>query len=109
VRLLVDDFGTGFSSLSYLQRFPVVDVLKIDRSFLAEGTRGTAVVEAVVGLGRAFDLQVCAEGVETPEQHTLVTDLGCDLAQGYLLGRPVPASEVRALLAGWQALRPGDC
>ena len=72
VSLLIDDFGTGYSSLSYLQRFPVVDVLKIDRSFLGEGTRGEAVVQAVVGLGRAFGLQVCAEGVETPEQHARV-------------------------------------
>ena len=104
IGLLVDDFGTGFSSLSYLQRFPVVDVLKIDRSFLAEGTRGRAVVEAVVGLGRAFDLQVCAEGVETPEQHALVSDLGCHLAQGYLLSRPVPASQVRELLEQWRPL-----
>jgi diguanylate cyclase (GGDEF)-like protein/PAS domain S-box-containing protein len=107
VGLLVDDFGTGFSSLSYLQRFPVVDVLKIDRSFLAEGTKGRAVVEAVVGLGRAFDLQVCAEGVETVEQHALVTDLGCHLAQGYLLSRPVPATEVRELLARWQPVVAG--
>jgi diguanylate cyclase (GGDEF)-like protein/PAS domain S-box-containing protein len=102
IALLVDDFGTGFSSLSYLQRFPVVDVLKIDRSFLAEGTRGQAVVEAVVALGRAFDLSVCAEGVETVEQHALVTHLGCDFAQGYLLGRPVPGAQVRELLAQWQ-------
>jgi EAL domain-containing protein (putative c-di-GMP-specific phosphodiesterase class I) len=76
--------------------------LKIDRSFLAEGTKGRAVVEAVVGLGRAFDLQVCAEGVETVEQHALVTDLGCHLAQGYLLSRPVPASQVHEMLANWR-------
>ena len=69
----------------------MVDVLKIDRSFLGEGTRGEAVVQAVVGLGRAFGLQVCAEGVETPEQHARVIELGCDFAQGYLLARPVPA------------------
>ncbi len=103
VSLLIDDFGTGYSSLSYLQRFPVVDVLKIDRSFLGEGTRGEAVVQAVVGLGRAFGLQVCAEGVETPEQHARVTELGCDFAQGYLLSRPVPGDRTRALIAGWGA------
>lgn len=101
VRLLVDDFGTGYSSLSYLNRFPVVDVLKVDRSFLSEGSRRGAVVEAVVGLGRAFGLEVCAEGVETPEQHALVAGLGCDLAQGYLFGRPMPADEVRGVLEGW--------
>ena len=105
VSLLIDDFGTGYSSLSYLQRFPVVDVLKVDRSFLGEGTRGEAVVRAVVGLGRAFGLQVCAEGVETADQLARVRDLGCDFAQGYLLSRPVPASRSTQLVAGW---RPAD-
>ena len=102
VSLLIDDFGTGYSSLSYLQRFPVVDVLKVDRSFLGEGTRGEAVVRAVVGLGRAFGLQVCAEGVETADQLARVRDLGCDFAQGYLLSRPVPASRSTELVAGWR-------
>jgi diguanylate cyclase (GGDEF)-like protein len=102
VSLLIDDFGTGYSSLSYLQRFPVVDVLKIDRSFLGEGTRGEAVVQAVIGLGRAFGLQVCAEGVETPEQHDRVVELGCDFAQGYLLGRPVPGDRANDVISGWR-------
>ena len=106
VCLLIDDFGTGYSSLSYLQRFPVVDVLKVDRSFLGEGTRGEAVVQAVIGLGRAFGLQVCAEGVETPEQHARVIELGCDFAQGYLLARPVPADQTGDLIAGWQPRLP---
>jgi diguanylate cyclase (GGDEF)-like protein/PAS domain S-box-containing protein len=103
VCLLVDDFGTGYSSLSYLERFPVVDVLKVDRSFLLEGTRGRAVVQAVVGLARAFGFEVCAEGVETPEQLAYLRELGCDLAQGFFLARPVPADEVGALLTGWKA------
>ncbi len=103
ISLLIDDFGTGYSSLSYLQRFPVVDVLKVDRSFLGEGTRGEAVVQAVVGLGRAFGLRVCAEGVETAEQLARVTELGCDFAQGYLLGRPLPAEQARGLLRDWSA------
>ena len=108
VTLLIDDFGTGYSSLSYLQRFPVVDVLKIDRSFLAEDLHGKAVVEAIVALGRAFGLRVCAEGVETPDQHRLVAELGCHFAQGYLLSRPVRAEETDALLAGWRpVLAPG--
>jgi diguanylate cyclase (GGDEF)-like protein len=106
--LLIDDFGTGYSSLSYLQRFPVVDVLKIDRSFLRAGSQGTAVVEAIVALGRAFGLLVCAEGVETEEQHRLVTDLGCHTAQGYLLSRPVAAAGAFDLLAGWQPVTAGD-
>ena len=104
VTLLIDDFGTGYSSLSYLQRFPVVDVLKVDRSFLGEGTRGEAVVQAVIGLGQAFGLQVCAEGVETAEQHARVVELGCDFAQGYLLARPVPGDRTEALIAGWDPL-----
>jgi diguanylate cyclase (GGDEF)-like protein len=101
VSLLIDDFGTGYSSLSYLQRFPVVDVLKVDRSFLGEGTRGEAVVQAVIGLGRAFGLQVCAEGVETPEQHRRVVELGCDFAQGYLLARPVRGDQTGPLIKSW--------
>jgi EAL domain-containing protein (putative c-di-GMP-specific phosphodiesterase class I) len=60
------------------------------------------VVRAVVGLGRAFGLQVCAEGVETADQLARVRDLGCDFAQGYLLSRPVPASRSTELVAGWQ-------
>jgi len=106
VCLLIDDFGTGYSSLSYLQRFPVVDVLKVDRSFLSGSSRGEAVVQAVVGLGRAFGLQVCAEGVETPEQHARVAELGCDFAQGYLFGRPLPVEQARELLAGWRPVVP---
>ena len=101
VSLLVDDFGTGYSSLSYLERFPVVDVLKVDRSFLLQGSRGHAVVQAVVGLARAFGFLVCAEGVETQEQLAYLRELGCDLAQGYLLARPAPAADVAALLRGW--------
>jgi len=99
--ILIDDFGTGYSSLSYLQRFPLVDVLKIDRSFLDEDGHGEAVVRAVVGLGHAFGFKVCAEGVENAEHHTRVTRLGCDFAQGYFLGRPMPVHEVMALLGSW--------
>ena len=77
--------------------------LKVDRSFLLEGTRGRAVVQAVVGLARAFGFDVCAEGVETPEQLAFLRELGCDLAQGFFLARPVPPDEVGALLAGWTA------
>jgi EAL domain-containing protein (putative c-di-GMP-specific phosphodiesterase class I) len=109
VTLLIDDFGTGYSSLSYLQRFPVVDVLKIDRSFLAAGAPGTAVIEAIVALGRAFGLTVCAEGVETAAQHRLVSELGCDSAQGYLLSRPVPAQQALEVLSGWVPLLPPSC
>lgn len=98
ITLLIDDFGTGFSSLSYLQRFPDADVLKIDRSFVGLDPRGEAVVRAVVGLGQAFGLTTCAEGTETAEQLHRMRELGCDYAQGYHLARPMPAAELEALL-----------
>ena len=105
VGLLIDDFGTGFSSLSYLQRFPHADVLKIDKSFVIPDPGGEAVVRAVVGLGRAFGLAVCAEGVGDAEQLVRMRELGCDYAQGFHLSRPVPGNRVVALLRDW---RPAD-
>ena len=107
VSLLIDDFGTGYSSLSYLQRFPVVDVLKIDRSFLGEGTRGEAVVQAVVGLGRAFGLQVCAEGVETPEQHARVSSSAATSPRATCWPARCRPTETGELIAGWQPRLPG--
>ena len=100
VRVAVDDFGTGYSSLSYLHRLPI-DALKIDRSFVAEleARRGTqALVQAIVALAQALDLTVVAEGVETAVQLEFLRTLGCDLAQGYLFARPMPADEVSAFL-----------
>ncbi len=93
VQVLLDDFGTGYSSLSYLRQFPV-DVLKIDRSFIAElGERpeASAIVEAIVGMGHALGLDVLAEGIETEDQAREVARLGCDLGQGYLFAKPAPA------------------
>ena len=93
VRVLLDDFGTGYSSLSYLQRFPI-DVLKIDRSFISNlGVRpeASAIVEAIVGMGHALDLEVVAEGIETEAQAREATRLGCDLGQGFLFSIPAPA------------------
>jgi len=103
VRLAMDDFGTGYSSLSYLSRFPV-DVLKMDRSFLRAGASPDAsgLATAVVALGETLDLEVVAEGIEFPEQWSVLRELGCDLGQGFLFGRPMDA---QALLADLRARR----
>jgi EAL domain-containing protein (putative c-di-GMP-specific phosphodiesterase class I) len=90
IRIAIDDFGTGYSSLAYLRRFPA-DVVKLDRSFIADVTtdRATAaIVEAVVTLAGALGLTVAAEGVENAEQLRRVIELGCGLVQGYATGRP---------------------
>ena len=92
----LDDFGTGYSSLSYLHTFPL-QVLKIDRSFVIgldpDAQNSSAkVVAAVIAMARALDMQVVAEGIETDEQRSALMALGCELGQGYLLGRPAPVS-----------------
>jgi diguanylate cyclase (GGDEF)-like protein len=100
VQLAIDDFGTGYSSLSYLQRFGAHTV-KIDRSFI-EGTDvnepDTRIVEAIIGLANTFGMTTVAEGVETLQQFERVKALGCGAAQGYLLGRPMPADEASSVL-----------
>jgi len=96
VMLAIDDFGTGYSSLSHLQRFPL-DILKIDKSFvdeLGDDRGGTEIVAAIVTLAHALELEVIAEGVETERQLDALRRLGCDLAQGYLFSRPVPAHQL---------------
>lgn len=100
IPLAVDDFGTGYSSLSYLRRLPV-DVLKIDRSFvegIGENSDSTAIVSAVTSMAHSLNLRVIAEGVETQSQLDYLRSIGCDMVQGYLTGRPMPAEQFRALL-----------
>jgi diguanylate cyclase (GGDEF)-like protein len=101
VMLSIDDFGTGYSSLSYLHRLPV-DELKIDRSFvkrLGPGRRERHLVEAIIGMAHALELEVVAEGVETQRQSEVLAGLGCSRAQGYHFGRPLPADQILPLVA----------
>jgi PAS domain S-box-containing protein len=105
VRLNIDDFGTGFSSLSRLQRFPV-DTLKIDRSFVSRMDRDPEtqeIVRIIVMLAHGLGLRVVAEGVETEEQSDLLKQIGCELAQGYLFSRPASAETIQDVLASNRA------
>ncbi|MCL5025543.1 MAG: EAL domain-containing protein [Chloroflexi bacterium] len=101
VRLAIDDFGKGYSSLSYLKGFPI-DALKIDRSFiqkLGKDPEDMAIVRAIITLARTLHLEVTAEGVETYEQFRCLQDAGCEYGQGYYFARPQPAESVAELLA----------
>jgi len=101
VHLAVDDFGTGFSSLAYLKRFPV-DALKIDRTFVSDldhDTSDVAFVRSILSLADALGLDVVAEGVETAEQAKILVELGCHRAQGFFYAKPGPASDLRERLA----------
>ncbi|MER6671897.1 aminotransferase class I/II-fold pyridoxal phosphate-dependent enzyme [Streptomyces sp. NPDC000983] len=100
VRIAVDDFGTGFSSLRYLRDFPI-DVLKIDKSFIDDITRDTqqvALVEGIVRLADTLGLQVIAEGIEDPAQRDLLAGMGCRLGQGYLFARPMTIDQTERVM-----------
>ena len=104
VHFAVDDFGTGYSSLTYLKRLPA-ELLKIDQSFvhdMLEDADDLAIVKGVIGLAHAFHRQVIAEGVETIAHGELLLAHGCELAQGYGIARPMPASEIPNWVANWQ-------
>ncbi len=107
VRFALDDFGTGYSSLTYLKRLPA-DILKIDQTFvydMLEDPNDLAIVEGVIGLAAAFQRKVVAEGVETVIHGQMLLSLGCEMAQGYGIARPMPASELPAWALNW---RPDD-
>ena len=101
VMLAIDDFGTGYSSMSLLKKFPI-DVLKIDRSFvrgITSNNEDKAIADAIIALGRALDLTIVAEGVETADQKALLRAHNCDEVQGYLISKPVPPDEFAAFMA----------
>ena len=104
VKLSVDDLGTGYSSLAYLQRLPV-DEVKIDRSFLTDFTdpQARAVVQTIIDLGHGLGHKVVAEGIEDEPTFLALRELACDTAQGFWLGRPLPLADVTALVEN------GDC
>jgi EAL domain-containing protein (putative c-di-GMP-specific phosphodiesterase class I) len=103
VRVALDDFGTGYSSLGYIDRYPI-DAVKIDRSFVSRMMlfdRSEAIVESILSLGRALDVAITAEGVETLDQLQLLKKMHCPYVQGFLLSPPVHADEVMTLLQSW--------
>jgi FOG: EAL domain len=104
VNISIDDFGTGYSSLSYLKRFPI-DAVKIDRSFIQElepESDDAAIVMATIRMAHAMNLAVIAEGVETEQQRDFLLKYGCDVLQGYLYSKPVPADEYAILMKAGQ-------
>jgi diguanylate cyclase (GGDEF)-like protein len=118
IKIAVDDFGTGYSSLSHLRQFPV-DVLKIDRSFvsqLAEGGEGEILLHTLLQLGKALEIETTAEGIERPQDLSLIRDKECDNGQGFLFTRPLSAGDAESFFNQWSPQRrfeirnerPGD-
>ena len=104
-RVAIDDFGTGYSSFAHLKQFPV-DALKIDRSFLSqlsENPEGETLLRTLVQLGKALSMETVAEGIELPDQLSLLRDECCDSGQGYLFARPLAAEDAEAFMREWQA------
>ena len=102
VRIALDDFGAGSSSLTHLSQLPI-DTIKIDRSFIQSietNPQSVVIVSAVIGLGHSLAMTITAEGIETPDIAARLVELGCDFGQGYLFARPVPAADVPGLIAG---------
>ncbi|MGZ8378526.1 MAG: putative bifunctional diguanylate cyclase/phosphodiesterase [Gemmatirosa sp.] len=109
VTISLDDFGTGYSSLGYLTRFPI-DAIKLDKSFVCGAVtdrQNGAITTAIIDLGHSLGLTVVAEGVETREQFDYLAQRRCDVVQGFLFGRPLPAESVPGVLAEFGALPPG--
>jgi diguanylate cyclase (GGDEF)-like protein len=109
LKLALDDFGSGYSSLTYLQRLPF-DKLKVDRGFVAaldHSANAGVIIEAIIALGRALDLSILVEGIETEEQRALVRLAGCDEMQGYLFAKPAPREEIDRIVALGNARRAG--
>lgn len=110
VKVSIDDFGVGYSSLAYVRNFPI-DRLKIDRSFISNLTpnsRDEAIVRAIRSLGSSLSVKVIAEGVETLQQLECLRAYDCDEAQGYLFSRPVPADELEFMLHKWPTFLPSE-
>jgi hypothetical protein len=104
VKFALDDFGTGYSSLTYLKHLPA-NSIKIDRTFvrdMLEDSEDLAILEGIMGMSAAFRRQVIAEGVETQEHGDLILQLGCDLAQGFGIAKPMPAEQIPAWVSDWR-------
>ena len=109
-QVFIDDFGTGYSSLRYLHELPL-DVIKIDRSFvasLASSEKSRSLVSLLVSLARSMDVQMLAEGIEDQEQIRILKELGVPMGQGYFFSRPVPVHQARELLESGQPLGGQD-
>jgi len=105
--IAMDDFGTGYSSLSYIQKYPI-DKIKIDRAFvmdLPENQESLAIIDAISAMAKSLGLKTTAEGIETKEQARILSKAGCTYAQGYLFGKPMPASEIVELLGTKRRVR----